>query len=99
MFVKSTCDADALTLPAGKPNTALSHDGLVLLRPSLNDVGDLCLACDLPDTLMVYLPFRYAKGYIFFDCSVRKKNSLRDMRNMSLPVATVGRRNALAIYL
>src|ERR1700722_12773963 len=65
LFVQRSSDADALPLAAGEPNPALADEGIISLRPALDEFGDLSLARRVAHPLEIDLVARHAKGDVF----------------------------------
>ena len=99
LLVKSASNTDALTLAAREADAAFTDKCLVFLGPAFDGVGNLCLLRSLPDALVLDLVFGDAKGDVFFNAAIGKKDGLRHMSDMGLPGALVAGCYSLAIYL
>ena len=84
LLVKGASDTDTLSLSSRQAYSALSYTGLVLIWPGIDGLGDLCTESGVPDAIMIDIFSGNTKSYVFFNTTVRKKNGLRNMRNMSL---------------
>ena len=89
LLVEGPSDADALALASGEADAAFANIGLILLRPAFDDVGNLCLAGGLLDTIVVDFRFWNAKGDVVFDGAVSEEDGLGHMGNMCLPCPVV----------
>ena len=99
LLVQGAGNADTLALTTREADAAFTDEGLVLLGPRFDAVGDLRLLGGIPDSLMIDLIFGYAKGNVFFNGAVGQKYGLRHMSDMGLPGAVICERHRLAINL
>ena len=90
LLVKCPGDADALTLTTGEADTAFADESFVFFRPGCYDVGYLSLLSCLLDSVAIDFIFGHAKGNVFFDGAISKKDGLRNVCYMGLPCPVVG---------
>ena len=99
LLVKCTGDADALALASGEADATFADESFVFFRPGCYDVGYLSLLSCLLDSVAIDFIFGHAKGNVFFDGAISKKDGLGNVSNMRLPCPVVGRGQGFCVDL